>query len=223
MKKIDSITIVLLFGLILFSIIFLSSFKSEGNSLKIISKENKIINTDSLDNNPNILDWYVDEGEIITYTKQDSIKDENKRWKQFKIQSRNNFLDAMGYQESRNRYYIVNKYGYMGKYQFGKSTLKTLRIKVSRKEFLKDTLLQEEAMTKLLLFNKKRIQKYIDKYEGKIVNGILVTESGLLAAAHLGGAGSVKKWFRSGKIRKDGNGVKITTYMKRFSGYDLYL
>jgi hypothetical protein len=111
----------------------------------------------------------------------------------------------------------------MGRYQFGKSTLKTLRIKVSRKEFLKDTLLQEEAMTKLLLFNKKRLQKYIDKYEGKIVNGILVTESGLLAAAHLGGAGSVKKWFRSGKIRKDGNGVKITTYMKRFSGYELYL
>ena len=49
----------------------------------------------------------------------------------------------------------------------------------------------------------------------------LVTESGLLAAAHLGGAGSVKKWFRTGKVRKDGNGVKITTYMTKFSGYKL--
>ena len=75
------------------------------------------------------------------------------------------FLSAMGHQESRNRYHIVNRYGYMGKYQFGKSTLKTLRIKVSRKEFLKDTLLQEEAMLKLLLHNKKRLQKYINKYE----------------------------------------------------------
>ena len=111
----------------------------------------------------------------------------------------------------------------MGKYQFGKSTLRTLRIRVSRSEFLKDTLLQEEAMLKLLLHNKKRLQKYIDKYEGKVVHGILVTESGLLAAAHLGGQGSVKKWFRNGRIRKDGNGVKITSYMKRFGGYILDL
>jgi len=133
------------------------------------------------------------------------------------------FLSAIGHQESRNRYHIVNRYGYMGKYQFGKSTLKTLKIKVSRRQFLKDTLLQEEAMLKLLIHNKKRLQKYIDKYEGKIVHGILVTESGLLAAAHLGGQGSVKKWFRNGRVRKDGNGVKITSYMKRFAGYKLYL
>ena len=65
--------------------------------------------------------------------------------------------------------------------------------------------------------------KYIDEFDGQVVNGILVTESGLLAAAHLGGAGSVRKWFRTGKIRKDGNGVKITNYMERFSGYSLYL
>jgi hypothetical protein len=142
---------------------------------------------------------------------------------EFKPTSQQQFLDAIGHQESGNRYHIVNRYGYMGKYQFGKSTLRTLRIKVSKKEFLKDTLLQEEAMLKLLTHNKKRLQKYIDKYDGKMVHGILVTESGLLAAAHLGGQGSVKKWFRNGRVRKDGNGVKITTYMKRFSGYKLYL
>jgi len=78
-------------------------------------------------------------------------------------------------------------------------------------------------MKQLLLYNKKKLKKYIDEFDGQIVHGILVTESGLLAAAHLGGQGSVKKWFRTGKIRKDGNGVKITSYMKRFSGYKLYL
>ena len=133
------------------------------------------------------------------------------------------FLDAMGHQESGNRYNIVNRYGYMGKYQFGKSTLKTLKIKVTRQEFLNDTFLQEYAMHKHLLYNKKRLNKYINKYEGQVVNDILVTESGLLAAAHLCGAGSVKKWFRTGKIAEDGNGVKITSYMKRFGGYDLSL
>ena len=68
---------------------------------------------------------------------------------------------------------------------------------------------------------KKKLKKYIDNFDGQIVHGILVTESGLLAAAHLGGQGSVKKWFRTGKVRSDGNGVKITSYMEKFGGYNL--
>ena len=133
------------------------------------------------------------------------------------------FTDAMGNRESSNNYTVVNKFGYMGKYQFGKSTLRTLKIKVTKEAFLNSPDLQEYAMKQLLLYNKKRLQKYIDRFEGQEVNGILITESGILAAAHLGGAGSVKKWFRTGKITKDGNGVKITQYMKQFSGYKLYL
>ena len=191
MKKLDSITAVLLFALVLFSLMAFTTYNSDGSNVSEI---------------PNI---EIDSDTIITKVIVKS---------QYEL-----FLDAIGHQESGNRYHIVNRYGYMGKYQFGKSTLRTLRIKVSRSEFLKDTLLQEEAMLKLLLHNKKRLQKYIDKYEGKVVHGILVTESGLLAAAHLGGQGSVKKWFRNGRIRKDGNGVKITSYMKRFGGYILDL
>ena len=133
------------------------------------------------------------------------------------------FLNDLGHQESGNRYNIVNRFGYMGRYQFGKSTLRTLKIKVSKEAFLSSPDLQEYAMQQLLCYNKKKLQKYIDEFDGQIVHGILVTESGLLAAAHLGGAGSVKKWFRTGKVREDGNGVKITSYMKRFSGYELYL
>ena len=191
MKKLDSITAVLLFALVLFSLMAFTTYNSDNYDTSEI---------------PNI------EIDSDTITTKVIVKSQ-----------RELFLDVIGHQESGNRYHIVNRYGYMGKYQFGKSTLRTLRIKVSRSEFLKDTLLQEEAMLKLLLHNKKRLQKYIDKYEGKVVHGILVTESGLLAAAHLGGQGSVKKWFRNGRIRKDGNGVKITSYMKRFGGYILNL
>jgi len=140
-----------------------------------------------------------------------------------KTNSHSEFLKAIGFKESGNRYDIVNRFGYMGKYQFGKRTLRGLGFKMSQEEFLNSPKIQEEAMYKLLQTNKKYLQKYINKYEGQIVHGVLVTESGLLAAAHLGGAGSVKKWFRTGKVRKDGNGVKITTYMERFSGYELYL
>ena len=135
----------------------------------------------------------------------------------------NEFLFAIGHQESGNRYFVVNKYGYMGKYQFGKSTLRTLKIKVSREAFLNSPDLQEYAMKQNLLYNKKRLQKYIDKFEGQKINGILITESGILAAAHLGGPGSVKKWFRNGRVKKDGNGVPITNYMLMFSDYELNL
>jgi hypothetical protein len=116
-----------------------------------------------------------------------------------------NFLDALGFRESGNRYHITNKWGYMGKYQFGRSTLKGLGFKVTKQEFLNNPQLQEEAMMALLLHNKEKLQKYIDVFDGKTVNGMLITESGILAAAHLGGQGSVKRYFKNGKVFRDGN------------------
>jgi hypothetical protein len=111
----------------------------------------------------------------------------------------------------------------MGKYQFGKSTLRGLGYKVSRKEFLNSPELQEQAMLDLLSHNKKILQTYIDYWDGKNINGKVITESGILAAAHLGGPGNVKKFFRDGKVFKDGNGTKITKYLTHFSGYKLNL
>ena len=137
------------------------------------------------------------------------------------IPNLNIFLNDLGYRESSNRYDVVNQYGYMGKYQFGKSTLKGLGYNISKEEFLSSPGLQEEAIRKLLKSNKKILKKQIKKFDGKLVNGILVTESGLLAAAHLVGPGSVKKWVRNGKMSEDGNGVKLTEYINTFNGYNL--
>jgi len=134
-----------------------------------------------------------------------------------------NFLYAIGHRESTNRYDVVNPWGYMGRYQFGRRTLKGLGFKVTKKEFLSNPQLQEEAMMALLLHNKEKLQKYIDVFDGKTVNGMLITESGILAAAHLGGQGSVKRYFKNGKVFRDGNGTKITSYMEKFSGYDIKL
>jgi len=133
------------------------------------------------------------------------------------------YLDAIGFRESGNRYNITNTLGYMGKYQFGKATLKGLGYNVSRKEFLNNPDLQEEAMLSLLNHNKKKLQTYIDIYDGKTINGIYITESGILAAAHLGGQGSVRRYFKNGKVFKDAYGTKITSYMNQFSGYDINL
>ena len=67
------------------------------------------------------------------------------------------------------------------------------------------------------------MRKDIHRFAGKRVNGIKITESGILAAAHLAGAGNVKKYLRSfGKFEfKDGFGTSINSYMKKFGGYDV--
>ena len=111
----------------------------------------------------------------------------------------------------------------MGRYQFGKSTLKGLGFEVSKNEFLSNPQLQDSAMMALLNHNKEKLQKYIDLFDGETIDGMYISESGILAAAHLGGQGSVKRYFRNGKVFRDGNGTKITSYMNKFSGYDIKL
>ena len=138
------------------------------------------------------------------------------------IKNHNKFLEDLGMRESSGNYKAVNQFGYLGKYQFGRKTLNALGYKnISNREFLANESIQEQAMEDLLVHNKKILRRYIRKYEGRLVNGIYITESGILAAAHLAGAGNVRKFFRRGYEFRDGNGTKMTSYMKKFSNYRL--
>ena len=132
------------------------------------------------------------------------------------------FAKKMAYKESRGMLHLVNPYGYMGKYQFGKSALRTVGI-YDFKEFLRNAQWQDMAFEALVAKNKWLLRKEIQKYTGKKINGIEITESGLIAAAHLGGAGSVKRFLRSNGSRrfKDGFGTSISSYMKKFADYDI--
>ena len=80
-----------------------------------------------------------------------------------KVYNLDTFLYDMAERESSNRYDVVNQYGYMGAYQFGSQTLKNLGYKVTRKEFLSNPILQEEAMLKLLKANKHTLRRQIKK------------------------------------------------------------
>lgn len=132
------------------------------------------------------------------------------------------FKQAMAYRESRGMLHLVNPYGYMGKYQFGRSTLRTIGI-YDFQEFLRNAEWQDKAFRALLEKNKWELRKEIEKYSGKVINGVQITESGLLAAAHLAGAGSVKKYLRSNGSNgfKDGFGTSLRSYIKLFKGYDV--
>ncbi|MDC8004989.1 peptidoglycan-binding protein LysM [Aureisphaera galaxeae] len=134
------------------------------------------------------------------------------------------FKEAIGFKESQGRYRVINEFGYMGKYQFGKSTLKMIGI-YNTQDFLTDTRLQEEAFTAYASRNKWILRRDIKRYVGRSIGGVKVTESGILAAAHLAGAGNVKKYLRSGGSVnfQDAFGTSIRYYLKKFSGYDTSL
>ena len=131
------------------------------------------------------------------------------------------FKEALAFKESRGNYFTVNTLGYLGKYQFGKNTLKLIGI-YNTNQFLYNPELQEKAFIANTSRNKWILRRDIKRFVGKTIDGVLVTESGILAAAHLAGPGSVKKYLRSyGAIGfTDAYGTNIREYMKKFSGYD---
>ena len=132
------------------------------------------------------------------------------------------FKEAVAFKESQGKYTVVNTLGYLGKYQFGRTTLERFDI-YDTKAFLKNPELQEKAFTALCSVNKWILRRDIKNSVGKTINGIKITESGILAAAHLSGAGNVKKFLRSNGAQRfsDAYGATIQSYMKRFSGYDV--
>lgn len=132
------------------------------------------------------------------------------------------FKEALGFKESQSTYWRVNSLGYMGKYQFGTSTLSLLGFH-NTDAFLKSPKLQERAFIKNVRYNYEVLQPYIAKYAGKKIAGIEITESGIIAAAHLSGPGGVKRFFKTNgrKASRDAYGSSIKTYLKRFAGYNI--
>jgi hypothetical protein len=131
------------------------------------------------------------------------------------------FKEAIAFKESQGKYRAVNTLGYLGKYQFGVTTLDLLGIK-NPALFLKNPALQEKAFLANAKRNKWVLRRDIKRFVGKKMDGIRITESGILAAAHLAGPGSVKLYLRSyGELGfTDAYGTDILSYMRKFSGYD---
>ena len=155
------------------------------------------------------------------------------------------FLNDLGTRESGGNYQAFNKYGYAGKYQMGEMALVDCGYykKTSKKynndwtgEFIgkdnvysiKDFLNNPIAQEKAQIDFKKKQWIYLksvgaDKYVGKMINGYKITPSGLLAGAHLKGAGSVIKYLKTNGAydEKDAFGTSVENYMKKFAEYDV--
>jgi hypothetical protein len=135
-----------------------------------------------------------------------------------------NFLLQIAYIESRYNDTIHKKGSqYLGLFQLGNDVRRIAKMSdVPNYIFLHHPELQYIAMIKLLKHNKKYLQPYINKYSGKVIDGILITESGILALAHLG-ASFAKSCLDRGIIPEtDDHGNKPRVYAK-LGGYNLQL
>lgn len=133
------------------------------------------------------------------------------------------FKEAIAFRESRGNYDKINSLGYIGKYQFGAAALKTIGI-TNNFKFLRNKELQEKAFVALVQKNKWELRDVIKEFRGQVVSGVRITESGILAAAHLGGAGSVRKFLQSNGTKKckDAYGASVKSYMREFAGYETH-
>jgi len=138
------------------------------------------------------------------------------------------FINDLGYSESRNNWLSINQIGCFGEWQFAESTLRylgfrkiTLR-KFKANPFIFPRELQIGALRALIRINLIYLKDY-EHYIGHSIKGIVVTKSGMIAAAHLGGAGSLMKFLDTrGRVNaKDLFGTSVSDYLKSFSSYDL--
>jgi hypothetical protein len=155
------------------------------------------------------------------------------------------FLVALKLMESGGDYQAVNSLNYLGAYQFGEAALTDLGYVRydgdafdnnysggftgkhgvrSVNDFLNSRSAQDKAAEAWMRLMWKYIrQERISRYAGRDVGGETLTPSGMLAAAHLLGAKSLKKWIKSGGKAdlRDPYGTPITAYITRFGGYDV--
>ena len=147
------------------------------------------------------------------------------------------FRNALGMRESSNDYTVVNRYNYMGRYQLGEDALKDARFLdqngewtelansygiYSQDDFLNAPAGQDAAVTAYHTTLCRYIRGYgLADYIGSTYCGVEVTRSGLLAACHLVGVGTMKKALASGEVVRDGNKVPASEYLKLFAGYDI--
>lgn len=160
------------------------------------------------------------------------------------------FLRKLFMREAGGDTKVINSAGYIGKYQFGEAALIDLGYYrpdgnnyrndwvgswtgkhgiTSRSQFLNSEAAQDTAAHEWVALLCKKMKHYkLNEYIGKTVNGVKITESGIIAGAHLKGFGSdanpgVRQFLKSnGAIDpRDGLGTKVSHYVELMADYEL--
>ncbi len=156
------------------------------------------------------------------------------------------FLTALGQNESGNNYSFVSSLGYLGRFQFGEEALKAIGFYngdssaaidftgswtataatfgvFNANEFLASPAAQDAAGAAWFVKIGADLDSLdLGRFEGRTIDGIPITTSGLLAGAHLVGVWALKSFLESGGAvdTADGYGTPVSQYVQRFGGFD---
>jgi hypothetical protein len=163
-------------------------------------------------------------------SREDMMKDVHNflEWKRYDAEL-DRFIDHLGKGESNNNWLAVNQIGAFGEYQFMNGTMRFLGYshitsdKFQTNPNIFPPELQKKVLIELMRSNELVMQKYIKRFEGKVLYGIRITKSGILAACHLAGAGGVQNFFNNNYIAEDMNGTTVLTYLEKYQNYNLNL
>lgn len=157
------------------------------------------------------------------------------------------YITAIRQYESNSKYNHLNeKYGFAGAYQITEDNLQ--RIGYYKKdatpkkndwigswvgkngvsslsEFLSSPQAQDKAFLELQQWVWKTgfTDFNVKPYIGQTINGVTITESGLLAGAHLVGAPALLQYLSSqgNNVPADPYGTQVSKYIEMFNGYDV--
>ena len=134
------------------------------------------------------------------------------------------WMNTLAAIESTDNYEAISRSGtYIGRYQLGKPALLGLGLRINTKHFRRNPATfpphaQDMALLHYTMKNRETLQPLIKIWAGKKINGIPLTEASILGAAH-GGAGRVSQFLRTkgGVDSADGNGTRVSSYLRRFA------
>jgi hypothetical protein len=97
----------------------------------------------------------------------------------------------------------------------------------SKQDFLNNqNNVQENAIQEAFALNLDRINSQLQQngrslrdFIGQQRGGVVITTSGILAAAHLRGEGGVVQLLLNNQVSQDENGTSILTYLREFGGF----
>ncbi len=146
------------------------------------------------------------------------------------------FLSVLAKRESSNNYSAVNG-SYLGKYQMGYLALQDAGFMDDKNNWTslakeygvtdKNTFLtKHEAQEAAVRAYHKKLWGYLEHYGaedilGKTYYNVIITESGLLAAAHLVGASGVVNAIKNNTNIQDGLNTPAYEYMSLMKNYDI--
>lgn len=172
---------------------------------------------------------------------EEDLESEDTSFEKTGLKSYEAFKDAVGVRESGDKYNIVNTFGYLGRYQFGRARLSDFglckripgkrgygnkafewEVPFTEENFLNNSTLQDAVFDVHVADLAKRISRKHFEHLNKMVHDYYLDLSGAVGCSHLLGMGGLRD-FIDGDVGEDAYGTPSTEYIELFCGYAVCL